>query len=82
MQVVVKADRHIAPGGRHRQLLMPLTRAVNHGEGVRPNPVDHAVVDELARVVQHAGIERLAGHQLFHVPRRGAFDHMAGGMDQ
>ena len=80
VQIVVKAEADIAPGGGHRQLLMPLAGAMHHGIAVRPHPVDDAVVDELAGVVQHAGIDRLAGRDLFRVTGGGAVDHMAGGM--
>ena len=76
VQLVVKPHRHIAARRGHGQLLMPLPRAMHDGERVGPKAVDHAIVDELARVVQHAGIDRTARHQLFHVARRGAFDDM------
>ena len=76
VQLVVKAHRHIAPRRGHGQLLVPLTRAMNHRERIRPKAVDHAIIDELAGVVQHAGVNRAARHQLFDVARRGAFDDM------
>ena len=53
MQVVVKADIHVPPHRGHGQLLMPLARAMHDHIGVRPGAVDHAIVDELAVIVQH-----------------------------
>ena len=78
VQLVIKADRHIAACGGHGQLFVPLARPMHHGEAVGAKAVDHAVIHELARIVEHAGVNRLARHQLFHVARGGAFDHMAG----
>ncbi|MPL84470.1 hypothetical protein SDC9_30435 [bioreactor metagenome] len=77
MQIVVEADRDVAAGRGHRQLLEALARAMHHHEGIRRGAVDHAVVDELARIVEHAGIDGAARHQLLDVARGGAVDHVA-----
>ena len=79
MQVVIKPDRHIAPGCSHGQLLMPLTRPMHHGKAVWTHPVNHAIVDELARIVQHTGVNSPARHQLFHIAGGCPLDHVARG---
>ena len=78
VQIVVKAHRHIAPRGGHGQLLMRAARAMHHGKTVRAKAVDHTIVDEFARVIQHRRIDRAARHQLFHVAGGRAFEDVTG----
>ncbi len=51
---------------------------MNDHPAVRTHPVDHAIVDELARVVQHGRVDRPARHDLLDVAGGGAVDDVAG----
>jgi hypothetical protein len=78
MQIVVEADRDVAAHCRLRQFLMAGARAMHHHPAVRADPVDDAVVGELAGFVEHAGIGRLARVDLLDVACRGEIDEMGG----
>ena len=60
VQVVVEQHRHLPALGRAQQHLVAVAGAVHHHEGVGAGAVDHAVVDELAGLVEHRGVDALA----------------------
>ena len=78
VQVVVKQHRHVAPQRAACEDFMALARAVDHHESVGAVAVNHAIVNELARFVEHAGVDRFAGVQLAHVARGGLVDDHLG----
>ena len=56
VQVVVKADRNITARCGHGQRLVTCARTVYNHPSVRAGAVDHTIIHELARFVEHAGV--------------------------
>jgi hypothetical protein len=78
VQVVVEQHHHVATHRAAGQDLVPGARAMHHHETVGAVAVDHAVVDELAGLVEHAGVHRLARVELADVAGGGEVDQRLG----
>lgn len=78
MQVVVEEHRHLLAQGGAGQLLVPGAGAVYHHEGGGPHAIDDTVVDELARLVEHGGVDRLARVKLADVAGGCPFEETFG----
>ena len=78
MQVVVKQHGAIAACGLADDFLMAGAGAMYQHPAVRAGAVDDAVIGEMATVIQHAGIDRLAGIELGNIAGGDVVEHGDG----
>jgi hypothetical protein len=79
MQIIVDDHGRVASDHVLRQGLMAGAAAVHHHPGIGSHAIEDAVFDEMAGLVQHAGIGRFPRIDLGHIARRRIVQH-GGGM--
>lgn len=78
VQVVIEQHRHLPALGRAHQHFVAAAGTVHHHERVGSGAVDDAVIDELAVLVEHRGVHRLAGVEFGDVAGGGPLQQALG----